>query len=199
MKPNELKKLKWNNNESLTRCYVVRDDQGRYGIANYDPVYDEGVLFAHPIDLPEITGADGVPGAETLPGGALAITNTTWRLRDDGKYHGAWFDKQDTRTLEIVDDLGWVLPDSEAERVARQKTDNPEDAEDAIINTHQAAEYCREVGQPVTLRGLRKACERGYIEGARKVGRDWLMSYRALNYYLGHRPRRGRKRGVVSR
>jgi len=70
-------------------------------------------------------------------------------------------------------------------------TDGPEDA---IINIRQAAVLCRKLGKPVSERGLRKACAQGYVPGAKKIGRDWVLTYHGLNYYLDHRPRPGRKK-----
>lgn len=61
------------------------------------------------------------------------------------------------------------------------------------ITIEKAAERCRELGTPVTVRGLRYACGKGYIPGAQKIGRDWLVPLDGLNYYLAHRPKRGRK------
>ncbi len=72
----------------------------------------------------------------------------------------------------------------------------PEDAV-ILINIPQALEYCRDLGKPVTARGLRKACAAGHIPGARKIGRDWVMPYRGINHYLDFRPKPGRKRKVT--
>lgn len=200
MKPEELPKLEWPNLAALERQYVVRDNFGRYGIARYDPVYHQNVLFAHPISLSHISGVESVPGTESLPAGAIILTNTPWHLGEDGKYHGVWCDYSGpidipdhlVRSLEIVDDLGWVLPDEMADRVCHPSPaeGNPEDA---IINIRQAVQFCREAGTPVSARGLRKACARGHIPNAFRIGRDWLITYRALNHYLDNRPRRGRK------
>ncbi len=195
MKPNELPKLRWQDLSSVQRRYIVKDDQGRYGIASCDPVYHDGVLFVHPLEMPSIAGAGAVPGTETLPQGALIITSTAWHLREDGKYHGVWCDYRGigpVRTLEIVADLGWIVPDWMVDRFASSLPSG--DPEDAVINIRQAAEYCREVGEIVSSRGLRKACARGYVPGAKKIGRDWVLTYHGLNYYLDHRPRPGRKK-----
>lgn len=45
----------------------------------------------------------------------------------------------------------------------------------------------------ITTRGIRLAAARGYIPGARKAGRDWLIPYSGLSHYLDNRPKRGRK------
>lgn len=197
MKPN-VPKLRWPNLSAVTRWYIVRDDRGRYGVARYDPVYHADVLFAHPVEVPKVIIAGdpvlvGLVWADTLPAGAIVLADTPWHFDEElGTWRGAWVDEPDrTRTLEIVDDLGWQMPDSMAERVCHHPGGVPEDA---LINIRQAADYCRELGEPVSERGLRKACARGYIPGARRVGRDWVMTYRSINHYLDNRSRRGRKK-----
>lgn len=61
------------------------------------------------------------------------------------------------------------------------------------MTVEQAKDYAREVGERVTGRGIRKAAKNGYIPGARKIGRDWLIPYKGINYYFGNRPPRGPK------
>jgi hypothetical protein len=57
----------------------------------------------------------------------------------------------------------------------------------------QAEEYAAEVGEPVTGRAIRHAAKAGYVPGARKNGRDWLIPYEGINHYLDNRPKPGRK------
>lgn len=64
---------------------------------------------------------------------------------------------------------------------------------DEIIGIKKAAEI-----SGVTARGLRFACAAGHIPGAQKPGRDWVMTLEALDYYVNHRPKRGRKKKVKS-
>jgi hypothetical protein len=61
------------------------------------------------------------------------------------------------------------------------------------MTVEEAAEYAKEVGEIVTVRSIRYAAAHGFIPGARKIGRDWLIDYEGFNYYLDHRPRPGRK------
>lgn len=113
---------RWPDLSPVLRRYVVRDDLGRYGIAYEDNVYHTNVLFAHPIDVPSITGNKDIPGADLLPTDAMLMTDTAWHLTD-GAYRGTWYDyphtdkvpEQDIRTLTIIDDLGYVMPDKMAD------------------------------------------------------------------------------------
>ncbi len=113
----------WPDLSSVIRRYVVRDDQGRYGIAYEDNVRHNGVLFAHPVDVPSITDNKDIPGAELLPADAILMTDTAWHLKDGGGYIGTWYDynhignipERDIRILTIVDDLGYAMPDKMAE------------------------------------------------------------------------------------
>ena len=102
--------MRWVDDLSpLMRRYVVRDDQGRYGLAYEDKTYHDSMLFAHPIDIPSViaTGTN-----------ARIMTDTRWHRNGDA-YTGIWYDdsrsghipEEDLRTLTIVDDLGYVIPD----------------------------------------------------------------------------------------
>lgn len=112
----------WPDLSSVIRQYVVRDDLGRYGIAYEDNVYHDGVLFAHPVDVPSVTGNKDILDAELLPPNAILMTDTAWHLKE-GNYTGIWYDynhigdipEHDIRTLTIVDDLGYAMPDKMAE------------------------------------------------------------------------------------
>ena len=61
------------------------------------------------------------------------------------------------------------------------------------MTVEQAQDYAREVGEQVTSRGIRLAAKNGYIPNARKIGRDWLITYDGFNHYLDNRPKRGPK------
>lgn len=61
------------------------------------------------------------------------------------------------------------------------------------MNVGEAEKYAREIRKEVTGRGIRFAARRGYISGARKLGRDWLIPYEGLRHYLYNRPKRGPK------
>ena len=119
--PDTQPKYRFPSLKPVIRQYVVRDDLGRYGIAYSDNLYHAGVLFAHPADVSEQISSTGVKGAETLPGNATLMTDTAFHLRD-GYYQGTWYDytgigqvpPKDIRTLTIVSDLGFLLPDSVA-------------------------------------------------------------------------------------
>ncbi len=113
----------WPSLKPVERLFVVRDDQGRYGIAYQDNCYHKDVLFAHPIDVSSTISASGVRGAEALPGNAILMTDTVFNLRPDGTYTGVWYDynrvgiipPDNLRHLTIVDDLGYNMPDDMAE------------------------------------------------------------------------------------
>ena len=55
----------------------------------------------------------------------------------------------------------------------------------------QAVEFARKKGKTITGRGIRKAAASGYILGARKLGRDWLIPRDGFVHYLNNRPKRG--------
>ena len=61
------------------------------------------------------------------------------------------------------------------------------------LTIQQAISIANEDYPLVSARGLRYAASRGYIPGARKLGRDWLIPYEGLNHYLDNRPKPGRK------
>ncbi len=62
----------------------------------------------------------------------------------------------------------------------------------------EAAAYAAEGGAPLATRTIRKAAARGLIPGARKAGRDWLVTHEGLNHYLDHRPKPGRPRRYLA-
>ena len=107
---------RWPTLKPVIRQFVVHDDLGRYGIAYQDNVYHDGVLFAHPVDVPSLVRYSDNPGA------AVLMTDTAFVMRD-GAYKGTWYDYRgsgtipegDIRALTIVDDLGYVMPDKMAE------------------------------------------------------------------------------------
>jgi len=205
----QLPQYRWPDLSSVTRQYIVRDDQGRLGIAHQD--HRQDVLFAHPIDYQAIIVSNH----------AQYMTATPWHLQDDGSYTGTWFDYDGPtfpatippgmiRRITIMQDLGYLMPDKWADKalagsdksghwdygatlgkvggstpVKGQKTDE--------MTVGQAEEYAREVGEQASARGIRLAAKNGYIPGARKVGRDWLITYEGFNYYLDNRPKPGRK------
>ena len=217
MDPKNITPYSWPDLSSVVRQYVVRDDQGRIGIA-YADRYHDGVLFAHPADMQPAISSAGVRGAEALPTGAVLLTNTAFHVAEDGQYRGTWCDypgvgrvpPEDLRTLTVIDDLGWKMPDRWAD-VALAGSDqsghwnygatlgkvggNPPLPGMAgnEMTVEQAQEYAKEVGEQATARGIRKAARSGYIPGARKIGRDWVISYDGFNHYLDNRPRPGRK------
>ncbi len=209
----------WPDLSPVLRQYVVRDDRGRVGIAYADPVYHPGVLFAHPAEMPEAARADQVAGAETLPAGAVVMANTPWRWNDQAQaWTGVWCDygglgaipAGDIRRLIVVDDLGYLMPDWVAAQ-ALAGSDQPgywafgaalgkvggeppvkgQRHDEATVV--EAVAYTREVGEPVTGRAIRYAAAHGFIPGARRAGRDWLIPFAGLNHYLDHRPKRGPK------
>jgi len=45
----------------------------------------------------------------------------------------------------------------------------------------------------VSERGIRLAAKNGYIPGAHKVGRDWVIPFNGLWHYINNRPKRGKK------
>lgn len=209
--PKELPPHYWPGHQYLERQYVVVDDQGRYGIASAT-ARDEGHLWAHPINMQLVMTAGRVPGTETLPSGAGIITDTRWHLKPDGTWHGIWCDYNGpshipdsfVRRLTIVDDLGWRIPDrwvedaltgidlaAKAQAPKGQRRIKGKTADEMTVG--QAEEFAREVGEKASARGIRLAAKRGYIPGARKAGRDWLIPYEGFNHYLDHRPRPGRK------
>jgi hypothetical protein len=57
----------------------------------------------------------------------------------------------------------------------------------------EATEHATENGHQITDRGLRKAAKNGYVPGAYKIGRDWIIPEDGLDDYLNNRPKPGRK------
>ena len=200
----------WPDNSPVIRQFVVVDDQGRFGIAYSDPVYHEGVLFAHPIDA----------RAQIRDGKSVYLTDTPWR-KDGNTFTGIWFDydgpsfpaqvpSQTIRHITIIDDLGYLLPDKWAEQALTGSSQaghwdygatlGKVGGERAVkgqlpgeMTAGEAESYAREVGEPVTARAIRHAASAGHIPGARKAGRDWLIPYEGFNHYLDNRPKPGRK------
>lgn len=218
MYPKDLPAYRWPNMSLLDRQYVVRDDLGRVGIG-YSNARLEGDLWAYPIEMQVRMAAGDLPGTEMLPGNSIIMTQTHWTADDDG-WHGIWcgylgpvgcqIPGDQIRHLIITEDLGWVMPDKWADealagsdkvgfwdygaKLGKIGGEPPVKGQrSGEMTVGQAEEYTREVGEPVSARGIRLACARGDIFGARKVGRDWLMTYDAVNHYLDNRPRPGRK------
>lgn len=206
---------RWPDLSPVIRQYVVRDDQGRFGIAH---ATDTDTIWARPIGLP---GEMAVPADMGLPHNAVIITSTSWRLQTDSTYTGWWYDDdvpthpatvppEMIRRLQIVDDLGILIPNKWAD-IALAGSDElghwdygatlgkiggePPVKGQAPneMTANQAEDYAHEVGERVTARAIRLASKNGYIPGARKVGRDWLIPYDGFNHYLDHRPKRGPK------
>jgi len=211
-------KYRWPDLSPVIRQYLVRDDQGRMGIATSDPVYHPGVLFARPAGVPARIGVTDEP----LPANATIMTATAWHRQADGSYTGTWFDydgptfpaavpPEMIRRIVIIEDLGWVFPDKWADRVlAGSDQDGHWDwgatlgrvggeppvrgQQPGETSIPGAVEYTREVGQPLSESAIRKAAQRGDIPGARKVGRNWLIPYDGLNHLLDNPPQRGPRR-----
>lgn len=203
---------RWPSMAPVRRQYVVVDDRGRFGVA-YSSEADQ--LWARPIGQPAERGASP---EMALPGNAIVMTSTLFKLQPDGTYRGVWFDYNGPshipdnlqHHLTVVDDLGYLMPDQWADialagsdeaghwnygatlgKVGGEppvKGQNPYE-----MTTEQAEDYAREVGESVTRRGIRLAARNGYIPGSRKVGRDWLIPYDGFNHYLDNRPKPGRK------
>lgn len=209
----EIKDYRWPSLSPLIRQMIVVDDQGRYGIAHQDARHlQDGVIIAHPIDI----------SSEYKTGwrdkGPILLTNTVFNKNENDTYTGIWFDcgisghvkDDDKRHLTIICDLGYLLPEKWADialagseemghwdygatlgkiggepPVKRQKSNE--------MTVEQAADYAKEVGEKVSRRGIRLAARTGHIPGARKAGRDWLLTYEGFNHYLDNRPRRGPK------
>jgi hypothetical protein len=207
---------RWPDLSPVQRQYVVRDDHGRYGIAHQGADHD--TIWAHPI---EMTAEMSAPDNSGIPANAILMTSTSWQRQPDGTYTGRWSDNnvptypatvpsEMIRRLEIVDDLGYRMPDHWAD-IALAGSDQmsywdygatlgkvggeppiPGQAGNEMT-VEQAMDYAHEVGESVTERGIRLASRNGYITGARKVGRDWLIPYNGYNHYLDNRPKRGPK------
>lgn len=212
IQPNELPDYHLPDLSSIQRQYLVRDDKGRYGIGYVD--HRREIIWARPIGTPAQIGASADMG---LPSNAVLMTHTSWRLDANDKYHGLWYDDAPAhvqpemiRRLIIIDDLGWRLPDTWADvalagsdqmghwnysatlgKIGGEPPIKGQKGDEMTIA--QAEEYAREVGEQVTARGIRYAAKHGYIPGARKIGRDWLITYEGVNHYLDNRPKRGPK------
>ncbi|MBP8055088.1 MAG: hypothetical protein KA314_04570 [Chloroflexi bacterium] len=220
LRPQQLPEYRWPSLKVAVRQYVVRDDRGRYGIGYVD--HRREIIWAYPIGVQtQIKAPDNL----ALPDNATILTSSSWMLQADGKYRGYWYDddvpvgrvsEEYFRYLEIVDDLGWRMPDSVADQALEGSdqmghwnygaTLGRVGGEPPVKGQHgnemsidQAVDYAKEVGEKVTDRGLRLACKNGYIPGSRKVGRDWLITYEGMNYYLDNRPKPGpRTKAAVS-
>lgn len=202
----------WPDLSAVKRQYLVVDDQGRYGLAVSDKAES---IAAHPINVPGEMPATPESG---LPGNAIMMTRTVWYLQPDGTYTGIWFDYSGPhqippelkRRLTIVTDLGYLMPDRWADialagsgemghwnygaTLGKVGGEPPvKGQKPGEMTVEQAEDYAKEVGEPVSRRGIRKAAKNGYIPGARKIGRDWLIPYEGFNHYLDNRPERGPK------
>lgn len=207
----QTKQYLWPDLQPVIRQYVVVDDRGRFGIAYTDNVYDQDVLFAHPINIK----------AETSIDNEIYMTDTAWHKQTDGVYEGTWYDydgptfpanvpSEMVHRLTIVQDLGYLMPDKWAE-IALKGSDSMghwdygatlgkvggeppiKGQEPGEMNVKRAEDYAREVGEYVTARAIRHAADKGYIPGARKIGRDWLIPFEGFDHYLDNRPKPGRK------
>ena len=215
--PNQLPEYRLPDLSQIQRQYIVRDDRGRYGIAH--TTGGDAPLWARPIGTRPEIGASADMG---LPANAILMTSTGWHLEKGGAYSGWWYDdnvpasatspvpEKYIRRLEIVDDLGYRLPDNWAD-VALAGSDQMghwdygatlgkvggeppvKGQKSNEMTVAQAEDYAREVGETVTKRAIRHAAKNGYIPGSRKVGRDWLITYDGINHYLDNRPKRGPK------
>lgn len=215
--PKDLPVYRWPSLKVVERLYIVRDNAGRVGIGVVDR--RRNLIWARPVEQAEV-----VPAAVVGLPHAKLITSTCWHIQDDGTYTGFWADADvpvypavvpasAMRTLTIVNDLGWQMPDMWADS-ALAGSDDPgawdygaklgkvgghppvkgQAYNEMTVDT--AVDYAREVGTVVTGRAIRLAARRGHIPGSRKVGRDWLIPYDGINHYLDHRPARGRKRAA---
>jgi len=197
----------WPDLSAVIRQYVVVDDLGRFGIAHYNPYND--TLFARPIDTPPLVSF----------GGGKLMSNTAWHKVAEDTYTGIWYDYDGPsstipsslkRTLTIIQDLGYLLPDSWADKILAESDQSGHWNYGATIGyipgrppvtgimlnettVHGAIDYAREAGISINDRTVRHAAKHGYIPGARKIGRDWLIPYDGFNHYLDHRPKPGRK------
>lgn len=206
---------RWPDLSSVQRQYIVRDNDGRIGIAH---TADADILWARPITAPAQMTA---PSEMGLPNNAVLMTGTSWHLQPDGTYAGNWYDDdlptypasvppEMIRRLEIMEDLGYLMPDRYADialagsdqmgawdygatlgKVGGEPPVNGQKSNEMTVN--QAEDYAKEVGEIATARGIRLAAKNGYIPGARKIGRDWLIPYDGYNHYLDNRPKPGRK------
>jgi hypothetical protein len=215
--PNQLPIYRWPSLAVVTRQYLVQDDKGRWGIGVVDERHN--IIWARPIgQSAQMSAPAGMGG---LPRNAILITATAWHAcPDDDTYKGWWSDDnvptgikmppEMIRSIKIVDDLGWIMPDDWADQALAGSDDaghwnygaklgkiggEPpvKGQKNNEINVAQAEEYALAVGEKATARGIRHAAAAGHIPGARKVGRDWLIPYEGFNHYLDHRPRHGRK------
>jgi len=217
MNPKELPEYRWPNLSSVERQYIVQDDQGRVGIGVVD--HRREIIWVRPAGTPQTIDA---PANLALPSNAILMTPTCWDRQTDGTYTGWWFDdkapasatasvpEKYIRRLVIIDDLGWNMPDWVADqalagsdqmgawnygaKLGKVGGEPPvKGQKPGEMTVEQAEDYSREVGGQVTRRGIRQAAKRGYIPGARKIGRDWLITYDGFNHYLDNRPKRGRQ------
>lgn len=61
------------------------------------------------------------------------------------------------------------------------------------MTVSEAVALAESMGQRITDRTIRLAAENGYIQNARRAGRDWLIPRDGLMHYLENRPKPGRK------
>lgn len=195
---------RWPDLSPVQRQYVVCDNQGRIGIAHTG---GDNMIWAHPANVPTKMDATAKIG---LPSNAVLITDTSWHIQKDGSYKGSWFDANSQTAIVIIDDLGYRIPDKWADvalvgsdqsghwdygaTLGKIGGESPVKGQKSNeMTVEQAQDYAKEVGEQVTARGIRLAAQNGYIPNARKIGRDWLITYDGFNYYLDHRPNRGPK------
>jgi hypothetical protein len=203
----------WPNLSTIRRQYIVRDDRGRYGVGRID-ARDTDIIWAWPVEMSDVMTA---PSEMGLPTNAVLMTATSWHHKPDGTYTGWWCDDdlqppECIRRLEIVYDLGYLIPDWVADqalagsdqpghwdygaKLGRIGGEPPVKGQKANeITIGETLEYACEIGERLTARGLRLSARRGFIPGARKAGRDWLLTYEGINYYFDNRPKCGRRSG----
>lgn len=214
------KNYRWPNLARVQRQYLVVDVEGRYGLAHTDEG-EMDTIAARPVDAhPEVAeGGAIMMGMICRPALGWCRGSTIWHLRAGGTYTGIWYDYTGPRDIPddmlrritIVQDLGYLMPEWVADqalagsgqrghwdygatlgKVGGQQPlvvgQNPDE-----MTVEQAEDYAREVGELVSRRGIRLAARNGYIPGARKAGRDWLIPYDGFNHYLDDRPKPGRK------
>ncbi len=127
---------RWPTNAAVERRYIVRDDHGRIGVAKEDNVYHPGTLFAHPVEMAATMPSGTVRGSEALPAHAILMTDTVWDWNEQLQaYTGWWVDDpvptfpatvppEMIRRLSIIDDMGYTMPDDQANLLLAGSDDN---------------------------------------------------------------------------
>lgn len=63
----------------------------------------------------------------------------------------------------------------------------------ASLTVGEAIKLADSLDKRITDRAIRYAADNGFIDGAVKQGRDWLLPKSGFLAYLNNRPKRGRK------